>query len=140
MLAVVALVAMVLSVLIGLSLLTGLLRGRRPLPLTVLVHLVVAAIALAAWTTYVVGDDRAWLAWAVFALLLLINTLGDQLMLQGWRARAVREGRTVPTGTRLYLAAARDTLSFARPTAAVHALLAPVSFFGVLLVALGVGD
>ena len=46
----------------------------------------------------------------------------------------------MPTGARAYLAAALDVLSFKRPTAAIHALLAPVSFFSVLLVTLGVGD
>ncbi|GAB3246397.1 hypothetical protein [Nocardioides dilutus] len=140
MLARVALAALVVTVALGLTMLTGLVRSGRPLPRLVLFHLVAAVSTLAAWTAYVVGDDRAWLAWAVFALLVVVNTLGDTLMVQGWRARAVRAGVTVPTGARAYLAAARDVLSFARPTAAVHALLAPVAFFSVLLVALGVGD
>ena len=46
----------------------------------------------------------------------------------------------MPTGARAYLAAALDILSFEQPTASVHALLAPVSFFSVLLVTLGVAD
>ena len=86
-------------------------------------------------------DDRpTWLAWVVFLVLLATNTFGDQSMLRAWRARAGRDGSPVPTGARAYVAAALDILSFKRPTASIHALLAPVTFFSVLLVTLGVGD
>jgi hypothetical protein len=136
----VALVALLAMVVLGLTMLTGLLRSRRPLPRMVLVHLLTAAASVAGWLAYVGGEDRAWLAWAVFVLLVVVNTLGDQLMVRSWRARAVRQGVPVPDGAvRTYLTAALDALSFTRPTATLHAVLAPVAFFSVLLVALGIG-
>jgi hypothetical protein len=131
---------MVLTVALGLVMLAGLLRAGRSLPARVWVHLALAVLSLAGWTAYVAREDPpGWHAWLVFAVVVGANTLGDQLMLQGWRARAARLGGPVPTGARAYLSAARDTLSFARPTAALHALLAAATFFTVLLVALGVG-
>jgi hypothetical protein len=141
MLTAVALATMTMSVVLGLTMLVGLVRSGRRLPGFVPVHLVLALASLGGWTAYAVQDERpAWLAWVVLLVVVATNTFGDQLMLQGWRARAGRDGSPVPTGARAYLAAALDTLSFARPTPALHALLAAVGFVCVLLVALGVGD
>ena len=71
---------------------------------------------------------------------MLTNTFGDTMMVRGWRARAVRAGRPARAGAGAYVAAAVELLSFSRPIPALHGVLAGVSFFSVLLVALGVGD
>jgi hypothetical protein len=140
MLTAVAFAAMILSVVVGLVMLAGLMRSGRRLPGFVPVHLGLALASLSGWTAYALQEDRpTWLAWTVFLLVFATNTFGDQLMLQAWRAGAGRDGSPVPTGARAYLAAAVDLLSFKRPVPAIHALLAPVSFFSVLLVTLGVG-
>jgi hypothetical protein len=139
-LAQVALVALVAMLVLGLTLLTGLLCSRRRLEPVVLMHLVTALVSVASWTAYVASDEPRWLAWAVLLLLMLTNTFGDTMMVRGWRARAVRGGRPARTGAGAYVAAAVELLSFSRPIAALHGVLAGVSFFSVLLVALGVGD
>ena len=136
----VALAALALTVAFGLVLLVALVRSGRTLPRIVLVHLATGVTVLVGWTAYAVREDRpTWLVWSVFVLLIANNTLGDTMMVRGWRARARRAGRSVPTGARAYLAAVRELLT-TRPTAAVHAVLAGVGFFSVLLVALGVAD
>lgn len=141
MLSGVALGALTLTVVIGLTMLVALVRSGRRLPSIVWVHLGFALTTLSGWTVYVLQDDPpVLLGWLVFALVLGANTFGDQLMLHAHRARLVKLGRPVPTGARLYFSAARDVLSFERPVVAVHALLAPVVFVCVPLALLGVGD
>ena len=113
--------------------LTMLVRWRRP-PRTAFVHLTTAVLGLAAWLCYLVADRPGWLAWVVFAWLVLVNTLGDLLMLSGWRGRTP-EPR--PRGARAYLAAAGEALKGRRPVQAAHAVLAATTFVLVLLTALG---
>jgi hypothetical protein len=139
-LAQVALAALTLTVVLGLTMLAALLRSGRRLGPVVLMHLTTALVTLAAWVAYVASDGPRWLAWAVVLLQMLNNTFGDTMMVRGWRARAVRAGRSVTAGPRAYVAAAVDLLSFSRPTAALHGILAGVSFFTVLPIALGIGD
>jgi hypothetical protein len=138
----VALGAMTLTLVIGLTMLVAMVRSGRPLPRLVYFHLASAFVALGGWTAYAVQDPRPrWLA--ICVLLVLLTTVmpaGDQLMLRHWRARATAAGRPTPNGARAYAAAAGDVLSFARPKVAFHALLAATGFFSVLLVTLGVAD
>ena len=73
------------------------------------------------------GRPPGWLGWSVFAWLLVVNGLGDVLMVHGR-----------PASRRSYLAAARDVLSGRRPLATAHALLAPTVLVLVFVAALGV--
>jgi hypothetical protein len=137
-----ALVALALTVVAGLTMLVGLLRSGRRLPRLIVLHLVTVLLPFSGWAAYTATDDRPrWLA-AVVLLVLITAGMpsGDQLMLRAWRARATRAGHPVPTGVRAYLAAARDIMAFGRPTASMHAILGAVGFFTVLLVTLGVAD
>lgn len=138
----VALGAMAVTLVIGLTMLVGMIRSGRRLPGLVYVHLASALVAFGGWTAYAVQDPRPrWLAIGVLVVLLTTAMpAGDQLMLRHWRARAAAAGRPTPTGVGAYAAAAGDVLSFARPTVAFHALLAATGFFSVLLVTLGVAD
>ena len=122
MVAVIALVAWTCSVAVGLVLLW---RWRRRPP-AAWFHLVAATLGLLCWVAYVAGDGPHWLGWSVFAWLMVVNGLGDLLMVGGRRA-----------GRRPYLVAAREVLSGRRPMATAHALLAPTVLVLVLLAALG---
>ena len=123
MVAVLALGAWTCSVAVGLVLLW---RWRRRPP-TAWFHLVAATLGLLCWSAYVAADRPHWLGWSVFAWLLLVNGLGDLLMVGGRRA-----------GRRPYLVAAREALSGRRPMATAHALLAPTVLVLVFLAALDV--
>lgn len=142
MLTEVALVALTVTVLAGLTMLVGLLRSGRRLPRIIWLHMVTVLLPFCGWAAYTASDHRPeWLA--VVVLLVLVTAgmpSGDQLMLQAYRARIARDRRPVPRGVRAYLAAARDILAFGRPSASVHALVGAVGFFSVLLVTLGVAD
>ena len=137
-----ALVALALTVVAGLTMLVRLLRsGRRP-PRLIWLHLVTVLVPFCGWAAYTATDDRPrWLAAVVLLVLITVGMpSGDQLMLRAWRARVTRDHGLVPMGVRAYLAAARDVLAFGRPTASLHAILGAVGFFSVLLVTLGVAD
>jgi hypothetical protein len=137
-----ALAALTLTVVAGLTMLVRLLRSGRRLPRLIWLHLVTVLVPFCGWAAYTATDARPrWLA-AVVLLVLITAGMpsGDQLMLRAWRARATRDGRPVPTGGWAYLAAARDIMAFGRPTASLHAILGAVGFFSVLLVTLGVAD
>lgn len=122
MAAALALVAWTCSVAVGLVLLW---RWRRR-PRTAWLHLATATFGLAFWVAYVAADRPDWLGWSVFAWLMLVNGLGDLLMVGGR-----------PASSRAYLAAARDVLSGRRPLATAHALLAPTTLVLVFVAALG---
>jgi hypothetical protein len=123
MAAVLALVSWTSSVAVGLVLLW---RWRRR-PRAAWLHLATATFGLVCWVAYVAAARPSWLGWAVFAWLLVVNGLGDLLMVSGR-----------PAGRRTYVAAARDVLSGRRPLATVHALLAPTTLVMVFVAALGV--
>jgi hypothetical protein len=122
-LAVLALAAWTSSVAVGLILLW---RWQRR-PWTAWFHLATAALGLGCWVAFVAADRPQWLGWSVFGWLLVVNGLGDFLMVGGRRV-----------GRRPYLAAARDVLSGRRPLATAHALLAPTTLVLVFVAALGV--
>ncbi len=130
MVAVAALATWAANLVLGLVML---LRWRRP-PRTALVHLGTASLGMAAWIGYVAADRPGWLAWAVFVWLIVNNTLGDLLLMSGWRSRTP-EPR--PRGARAYLTAAGDLLRGRRPVAMAHGLLAGATVVLVLLAALG---
>ncbi|SDY48996.1 hypothetical protein SAMN05421504_105709 [Amycolatopsis xylanica] len=137
MTAALALITLILNGLVGVFLFVRWrARAAGGLPPLVYVHIVTALVSLALWVAYLVGGRPALLAWAVFALLTLANALGDTLLVRGWRAR-----HSAPPGTliRQYARAAREVLSGKRPAPMIHAILAPVVYFSVLLAALGVG-
>ena len=123
MVAVAALLTWATSAALGLAMLR---RWPRP-PRTAYLHLASAALGLAGWVGYLAASRPTWLAWTAFAWLLVVNTLGDLLMVGGrpWTART-------------YLAAARRVLGGRRPLATVHALLAPTTLVLVLVAALDV--
>jgi hypothetical protein len=136
-----ALAALSLTILAGLTMFAGLFRARR-LPRLIWFHAVTVLVPFCGWVAYTLGGGRPrWLALAVLLVLVAAGMpSGDQLMLRAWRARTARAGGPVPTGVRAYLAAAGDTLGFGRPVASLHAILGAVGFFSVLLIALGVVD
>jgi hypothetical protein len=123
MAAVLALVSWTASVAVGLVLLW---RWRRR-PRTAWLHLATATFGLLCWVAYLAAGRPSWLGWAVVAWLLVVNGLGDLLMVGGR-----------PAGRRTYLAAARDVLSGRRPLATTHAVLAPTTLVMVFVAALGV--
>ena len=129
MVALAALAAFAVNLALGLTMLR---HWSRP-PRAVFVHLVTASMGLVAWLVFVVGDGPGWLAWAVLVWLNLTFAFGDALMVRGWRHRTP-EPR--PQGVRAYLASARDALSWRRPVAAAHALLAPTTLVLVFVAAL----
>ncbi|MFD8494764.1 hypothetical protein [Amycolatopsis sp. NPDC059657] len=137
MTAAVALVALILNALVGVFMFVRWLgRSAGSLPPLVYFHIATASVSLALWIAYLVVGRPALLAWAVFVVLTATNALGDTLLVRGWRARhSVSSGSLV----RNYLGAARDVLSGKRPASMIHAILAPVAYFSVLLAALGVG-
>jgi len=119
--AVLALASWTASVAVGLVLLW---RWRRR-PRAAWVHLATAATGLVCWAAYVAAGRPDWLGWSVFAWLLVVNGLGDLLMVGGRVA-----------GRRPYLSAAREVLSGRRPLATAHALLAPTTLTLVFVAAL----
>ena len=89
MLTEVALVALTITVLAGLTMLVGLLRSGRRLPRIIWLHLVTVLLPFCGWAAYTATDHRPqWLAVAVLLVLVTAGMpSGDQLMLQAWRAR-----------------------------------------------------
>ena len=121
MAAALALASWTASVAVGLVLLW---RWRRR-PRTAWLHLATATFGLACWVAYLATDRPPWLGWSVLAWLLVVNGLGDVLMVGGR-----------PAGRRTYLAAAREVLSGRRPLATAHALLAPTTLVLVFVAVL----
>jgi hypothetical protein len=126
MTAIIALVGWVLNTAVGLVLLVRLLRARRQAPRLVYYHLVTALIGLGFWIGFV-ATGSAVLAWIGFAVLVVHNTSGDNLMLKGWKKRNPAARGIV------YFQAVKYTLT--RPLPLAHAMLAGVTFFPALAAA-----
>jgi len=104
--------------------------GSRP-PALVYRHLTAVVAGLALWVVYLLAERPAVIAWTAFAVIFVGNALGDTLMVRGHRERHGRSGGPGDYG-RAVLAIVR------RPLPLAHATLAGVTFFSVLLAALGV--
>lgn len=126
MTATIALVAWALNTVIGLALLVRLLRARRHVPTLAYCHLVTAFVGLGVWIGFVAAGS-ALLAWIGFAVLTLHLTLGDTLMVKGWRKRnPAAQGNA-------YLQAVKSMTK--RPLPLVHAWLSPLAWFPALAAA-----
>src|SRR5690242_14208399 len=126
MTATIALVGWVLNIVIGLVLLTRLLRARRQVPPLAYYHLVTALTGLGFWIGFV-ATGSAVLAWIGFAVLVVHNTFGDRLRMKGWRKRnPAAQGNT-------YFQAVMYTAK--RPLPAAHAIISGVVFFPALAAA-----
>jgi len=84
------------------------------------------------WVAYLAAGRPVALAWVAFAVLFVNNALGDTLVVRGHRER---HGRSA--ALRDYVRAVLGLVR--RPLPLAHALLAGVTFFSVMLAALGVG-
>lgn len=126
MTATIALAAWILNSVIGLVLLVRVLRARRRVPALAYYHLVTALAGLGFWVGFMAAGS-AVLAWIGFAVLTLHNTLGDTLMVKGWRKRN-------PDAPGIaYFQAAKSLLK--RPLPLAHAWIAPVAWFPALAAA-----
>ena len=118
MTATIALVGWILNIVVGLVLLTRLLRARRRIPTLAYYHVVTAVVGLGIWIAFMAAGSPV-LAWIGFAVLTLHNTFGDTLMVKGWRKRN-------PTAQgNAYFQGVKYTAK--RPLAFAHAMLAPVA-------------
>src|SRR2546425_478502 len=127
-----ALASSVVGATLGLTMLVTWLRSGSTPPPLVYRHLVTALAGLAIWIVYLTTGRPVALAWTTFAVLIVANTFGDTLVVRGNRER-----HGPSSGPRGYLRAAKDVMR--RPRAFAHATLSGVTFFSVLLAALGVG-
>lgn len=144
MTAIAALITWILNTTVGFAVLARWLARHRaapgpstfPPPL-VFFHLASASLGLALWIAYLSTGRQAALAWLAFLTLNVVNGLGDTALTRGWRRRHPEDRRSP---VRDYVRAAGEALSGKRPAALVHGLLAGVTYFVVLLAALGIGD
>ncbi|MEU3642076.1 hypothetical protein AB0E59_01750 [Lentzea sp. NPDC034063] len=120
MTATIALIAWIANTAIGFALLLRLLRARRRIPALAHYHLATSLIGLGIWIAFV-ATGSALLAWAGFAVLTLHLTLGDTLMVKGWR-RSNPDARGI-----VYFRATMSLLK--RPLPLAHAWLSPLAWF-----------
>ncbi|SFR26190.1 hypothetical protein SAMN04488564_109294 [Lentzea waywayandensis] len=120
MTATIALIAWIVNTAIGLVLLLRLLRARRRIPALAYWHLVTSLVGLGVWIAFV-ATGSALLAWTGFAVLTLHLTLGDTLMVKGWR-RSNPDARGI-----VYFRATMSLLK--RPLPLVHSCLSPLAWF-----------
>ena len=126
MAATIALASWIVNTVIGLVLLVRLLRARRRIPALAYYHLVTAFVGLGIWIGFMAAGS-ALLAWIGFAVLTLHLTLGDTLMVRGWR-------RSNPTAQgNAYFQAVKSMTK--RPLPLVHAWLSPLAWFPALAAA-----
>jgi len=90
----------------------------------ILAHGAVQCFAGVLWVIFALSAAPL-IGWAAFIVITVGQVLGDTLMLTSHRARHPQQ----PSG---YGAAAAATLSFERPTSALHAILGAVAWFGML--------
>lgn len=86
MTATIALAGWVLNIVVGLTILAGVLRARRHVPPLAYYHLTTAFVGLGVWIAFMAAGS-ALLAWVGFGILTLHNVFGDTLMVKGWRKR-----------------------------------------------------
>ncbi|WP_143466954.1 hypothetical protein [Lentzea kentuckyensis] len=127
MTATIALVAWVVNIVVGLVLLARVLRARRRVPLLAWYHFATAVVGLALWIAFMAAGS-ALLAWIGFAVLTLHNTLGDTMLVRGWRKRNPDAKGIV------YFRAVVSLLK--RPLPLAHAWIAPVAWFPALAAAI----
>ncbi|MCR3749256.1 hypothetical protein [Lentzea californiensis] len=126
MTAAIALIAWIVNTAIGFALLLRLLRARRRVPALAYYHLVTSVAGLGVWIAFV-ATGSALLAWTGFAVLTLHLTLGDTLMVKGWR-------RSNPGARGIVYFRAMTSL-VKRPLPLVHAALSPLAWFPALAAA-----
>jgi hypothetical protein len=141
MIAITALATGLLAALLGSRLLAVWLRSggnspgrshiRRPV---IYGHLAIGLAGLALWIAYLASGTPTWLAWTVWAVILVASNIGAAMFIPWWRRR--RKAATITRGTATALPAERH---FPLPAVIVHGVLADVSLVLVLLTALGVG-
>ncbi len=90
-------------------------------------HVALQVASIGVWTAFVISDALP-LAWIAFALITAGQVFGDLLMFASYRAR--HPGAT-ESG---YRAVSGDVLRFARPVAALHAVIGAVAWFGMLAI------
>lgn len=110
--------------------------GRRIRPPLIFTHMLLAATGLVLWIVYLASDKKGF-AWAGFALLLVVASLGFG-MLALWLQR--RQATPVATGsTSLGEGTVPAEQHFPLPIVAAHGLAAATTLVLVLLAALDVG-
>jgi hypothetical protein len=127
MTATIALVAWVVNIVVGLVLLARVLRARRQVPPLAWYHFATAVIGLGFWIAFMAAGS-ALLAWIGFAVLTLHNTLGDTMLVRGWRKRNP-DARGI-----VYFRAVMSLLK--KPLPLAHAWIAPVAWFPALAAAI----
>jgi hypothetical protein len=126
MTATIALIAWIVNTAIGFVLLVRVLRARRPVPALAYYHLVTSMVGLGVWIAFV-ATGSALLAWTGFAVLTLHLTLGDTLMVKGWR-KSNPDARGIA-----YFRAMTSLLK--RPLPLAHACISPLAWFPALAAA-----
>lgn len=126
-LAVVALILLLVTAAFGLSSLLAWSRHRAAgFPIAKIVwHIVFQALGIGVWGVFAVTGAVPF-AWFAFVILTAGQVFGDLLMFASYRAR--HPDRT----ERRYFAIGGEVLSFARPAAALHALIGAIAWFGML--------
>lgn len=127
MTATIALVGWVLNIVVGLTILTGVLRARRHVPRLAYYHLTTALVGVGVWIAFMAAGS-AVLAWIGFGILTVHNGFGDTLMVKGWRRRN-------PDAPGIaYFQAAKAAAK--KPLLLAHGFLAPVAWFPALAAAI----
>ncbi len=129
-LASVVLGVLLLTVALGAVNLLRWVRGRRSSVPTakVATHIALVLAATAGWIAFM-ATRAGWLAWIAFAAITLGQVFGDLLMFASYRARS---GETGKVG---YFAVAAELFRSRRPVAALHAIVAAVGYFTMLVTA-----
>ncbi|KJK44110.1 hypothetical protein UK23_30650 [Lentzea aerocolonigenes] len=127
MTATIALAGWVLNIMVGLVILTGVLRARRHVPPLAYYHLTTAFVGLGFWIAFMAAGS-ALLAWIGFGILTLHNAFGDTMMVKGWR----RRNPDAPGNA--YFQAAKAAAR--KPLLLAHGFLAPVAWFPALAAAI----
>ncbi|HEX8869828.1 MAG TPA: hypothetical protein VF821_29475 [Lentzea sp.] len=126
MTATIALVGWALNIVVGLVILTRVLRARRQVPRLAYYHLTTALVGFGVWIAFMAAGS-ALLAWIGFGILTLHNAFGDTLMVRGWRKRN-------PDAPGIaYFQAAKAAAR--KPLLLAHGFLAPVAWFPALAAA-----
>jgi ABC-type Na+ efflux pump permease subunit len=101
----------------------------------ILGHFALAAAGLVLWVVYLAADSEG-LAWAAFAVLVVVALLGFSMLAIWLRQRGHGAGAAAGSGRE----AAPAERHFPTPIVAGHGVLAAATLVLVLLVAAGVGE
>ncbi|NYI79834.1 hypothetical protein [Nocardioides panzhihuensis] len=124
------LVAWLVQVAVGVFLMTGWFRHGRAHPRVVITHVVLSAIGLGTWVTYVLTDQVLY-AWAALVMITIGNAFGDNMLLR----RTRRLGGSHLSMVNTYKLALRSIFNGRLPfRVGFHALFAGVVYFSTLAV------